>query len=137
MRFFVNERPINCKLEYIKKMFTFDFLGVKFRLVTRMMNMLNVRSPHTATKLNDPDRETFRRVDDDRFEFLENMAGMLQKMHSECPNSTQKYISIWFTSLWRNFWSVIDEILHSARFAGKNAGFWALRSHFTYILACK
>ena len=58
------------------------------RLVTRMMNMLNVRrSPHTATKLNNPDRETFRRVDDYRFEFLEHMAGMCGKMDS----SSSKY----------------------------------------------
>ena len=50
------------------------------RLVTRMMNILNVKSPHTAKKLNNPDRRVIRDVNDDRFPFLENMACMFQKM---------------------------------------------------------
>ena len=50
------------------------------RLVTRMMNMLNVKSPYTATKLNDTDRRVIRDVEDDRFPYLESMAGMFEKM---------------------------------------------------------
>ena len=50
------------------------------RLVTRMMNILNVKSPHTATKLNDPDRRVIRQTNDDRFTFLEDMACMFEKM---------------------------------------------------------
>ena len=45
-----------------------------------MMNMLNIRSPYTASNLNDPDRKTFRDIDDSRFEFLEKMASMFEKM---------------------------------------------------------
>ena len=33
-------------------------------------------------------------------------------------HQTQKRINIWFTSLWRGFWAVTDEILHLTRFAG-------------------
>ena len=73
----------NEKTVAVLKMNGADSTEAFVRLVTRMVNMLNVRSPHTATKLNDPDRETFRRVDDDRFEFLKNMAGMFEKMDSE------------------------------------------------------
>ena len=56
-------------------------------LVTRMMNILNVKSPHTATKLNDPDRRVIRDIDDDRFPFLENMACMFEEMSA----ATAKY----------------------------------------------
>ena len=51
-------------------------------LVTRMINMLNVKST-----VNDSDREKFESVDDDRYEFLENMATMFEKMDT----ATSKY----------------------------------------------
>ena len=54
--------------------------GAFVQLVTRMMNILNVKSPHTAKKLNDPDRRVIRDIDDDRFPFLENMVCMFEKM---------------------------------------------------------
>ena len=57
-----------------------NLTGAFVQLVTRMMNILNVKSPHTAKKLNDPDRRVIRDIDDDRFPFLENMACMVEKM---------------------------------------------------------
>ena len=44
-----------------------------------MINMLNFKSTYAADNLNDSDREKFESVDEDRFEFLENMAAMFEK----------------------------------------------------------
>lgn len=54
--------------------------GEFVHLVTRMMNILNVKSPHTARKMNDPDRKIITHKNDERFLFLENMARMFEKM---------------------------------------------------------
>ena len=48
------------------------------RLVTRMWNMINIKSPHTGYRTNDPDRQPFREKIDERLVFLSNVATMLQ-----------------------------------------------------------
>ena len=50
------------------------------KLVTRMWNILNIRSCDTARRLNDPDREKFTDPNDPRLNFLLKMATMFKKM---------------------------------------------------------
>ena len=59
---------------------TREYLETRYILSHRYDFILNVKSPHTAKKLNDPDRRVTRDIDDDRFPFLENMACMFEKM---------------------------------------------------------
>ena len=49
-------------------------------LVTRLINILNVKSPDVGYRLNDPDRKVFEDIDDNRFDFLLNMSQMFAKM---------------------------------------------------------
>ena len=48
--------------------------------MTRLINILNVKSPQKAVRLNDPDRRVFTSCEDDRFEFLLQMAESFGKM---------------------------------------------------------
>ena len=48
--------------------------------VTRLINILNVKSPVVGKRLNDTDRETFQGTDDHRFDFLLKMSQMFEKM---------------------------------------------------------
>ena len=50
------------------------------KLVTRMWNILNIRSCDIAARLNDPDRETFTDPNDPRLDFLLKMATMFKQM---------------------------------------------------------
>ena len=52
------------------------------RLVTRFWNIINIRSPDAATRLNDPDREKFTNDNDPRLEFLTQLAKMFKQMDS-------------------------------------------------------
>ena len=49
-------------------------------LVTRLINILNVKSPDVGYRLNDPDKKVFEATDDTRFDFLKNMSQMFEKM---------------------------------------------------------
>ena len=67
-----------------------EYNGTKtfVRLVTRMINTLNGKLTYAADNLNDSDHvEKFESVDDDRFEFLANMATMFKQMDT----ATSKY----------------------------------------------
>ena len=50
------------------------------KVVTRMWNILNIRSPDTAKRMNDPDREKFTDPKDPRLDFLLQMATMFKEM---------------------------------------------------------
>ena len=49
-------------------------------LVTRMWNMLNIKSVNAGKRLNDPDRYAFTSSDDERFLFLGRMATTFKEM---------------------------------------------------------
>ena len=46
------------------------------RYVTRIWNILNIRSYYSGSRLNDPDREPFKDCRDPRLDFLLQMATM-------------------------------------------------------------
>ena len=50
------------------------------QLVTRMWHILNTRSPESAKRLNDPDREKFSDAEDPRLEFILKMSTMFKEM---------------------------------------------------------
>ena len=50
------------------------------KLVTRMWNILNTKSPESAKRLNDPDREKFTDCQDSRLDFILRMATMFKEM---------------------------------------------------------
>ena len=56
-------------------------------LVTRLIYILNVKSPDLVYRLDYPDRKVFEDIDDKRFEFLLNMSQMFAKI---CPKCLQK-----------------------------------------------
>ena len=50
------------------------------RYVTRIWNILNIRSCYSGSRLNDPDREPFKDCRDPRLDFLLQMATMYKQM---------------------------------------------------------
>ena len=50
------------------------------KLVTRMWNIINVKSPHAGYRTNDPDRQPFCDDSDKRFEYLSKVATMFKTM---------------------------------------------------------
>ena len=51
------------------------------RQVTKMWNILNVKSPKAAVRLNDPNRKPFSDKDDTRLQFLQSMATSFSEMN--------------------------------------------------------
>jgi hypothetical protein len=60
------------------------------KLVTRMWNMLNIRSCDIAVRLNDPDREKFTDPNDPRLDFLLKMATMFKEMDNSVRGKRTK-----------------------------------------------
>ena len=57
-------------------------------LITKLWNILNIKSPHKGRRLQDPLREPFTSPDDTRFVFLESIKTMLGNMNTALtPNS--------------------------------------------------
>ena len=58
------------------------------QLVSRMIKIMNIRTPDMERRLRDPDRAKFESVDDPRFSFLHQMVDMFKAMdnkHSRFP----------------------------------------------------
>ena len=72
-----NEKTAACLEPYDKKD-TARFVS----LVTRMWNMLNVKSPEAGRRLNDPDREQLFSDSDSRLDFLLNMGNAFKLLDS-------------------------------------------------------
>lgn len=72
-----NEKTVAC-LEKWGKKDTARFVC----LITRMWNMLNIKSPDAGRNLNDPDRDRFSSDSDTRFDFLLRIASSLKLMDS-------------------------------------------------------
>ena len=48
--------------------------------ITKLFNMLNVKSPEAARQLSDPDRAVFSTYDDERYDYLLQMAESFERM---------------------------------------------------------
>ena len=57
-----------------------DDTALFFEHVTKMWNMLNIKTPHDGTKLNNDDRYPFTSEDDCRFDYLHNIARSFKLM---------------------------------------------------------
>ena len=71
-----NEKTVAKLKEKIEMAGTYKFV----QLVTRMWNILNTKSPESAKRLNDPDREKFVDGQDSRLAFLLKMSTMFKEM---------------------------------------------------------
>ena len=60
------------------------------KYVTRIWNILNIKSCDIAVRLNDPDRQKFTDPKNSRLNFLLKMATMFQKMDKKCPGKTSQ-----------------------------------------------
>ena len=72
-----NEKTVACLERYDKKV-TARFVS----LVTRMWNMINVKSPEAGRRLNDPDRKQFLSDSDSRLDFLLKMGTAFKLLDS-------------------------------------------------------
>ena len=50
------------------------------KMVTKMWNIINIKSPHAAFRKNDPDRNPFRDKSDDRLQYLTKVATTYKRM---------------------------------------------------------
>ena len=60
------------------------------RHVTRLFHMLNVKNLYSGQAYNDPDRETYRSIDDPRFDYILNMALAFKKMDTSLTPYSQE-----------------------------------------------
>ena len=69
------------------------------RQVTKVWNILNVKSPKAAVRLNDPNRKPFSDKDDTRLQFLQSMATSFSEMNPRSvPGQMRKQMSTIDTS---------------------------------------
>ena len=50
------------------------------KMVTKMWNIINIKSPHAGVRTNDPDRNPFRDKSDDRLQYLTKVATTYKRM---------------------------------------------------------
>ena len=62
--------------------------------MTNLFNMLNVKSPEAARQLNDPDRAVFSTYDDERYDYLLQMAESFERMDTTSTKYTHRVMSL-------------------------------------------
>ena len=96
------------------------------RYVTRIWNILNIRSCYSGSRLNDPDRESFKDCRDPRLDFLLQMATMYKQMDCSFKGKRVKGLT-----------GDTDNVLHQTLFGIVDLIRTLLNQGYAYVLSGK
>ena len=75
-------------------LYGFDETSNFVRLVCKLWNCLNTKSPDAARNLNDPIRESFKSTSDERFIFLSEMSTFFEEMDTSKSKHSKRVMCL-------------------------------------------